>query len=491
MNRHDDAGFAKGLFIFAAAVLLAGGFAPRLAGQSGVPPGQAAAGGGRGQVLGGRGAVRAIAAVGDVVQQQNLPADPTAVTLPTLSAEITGPGAMFDSTPSLPPGKGLAAFKYEVKEYFVSGAANGQPYTTRLVVRRPVNPSSFSGLVLAESMHGSGAAHMFEFTSIYTMASGHAAVEILTTSPMQFVAQNAARYKGLQIAGGQASEILAQVGALVRTGRPLGGLTVRKMVLAGTSMSAGTLINYLAAHRVFRPPDMRRIYDGFYPTSNGSLIPDVDVPVVHMPTMLEVSAPTITDRQDSDEAGKQYRLYEVAGMAHIDTRDSVRLKPNPCTLPLSQFPHQAYVSVGLHQLLQWVDKGVVPPHAERIWLDLDTGNDGSRMALDEHGNPRGGIRTPYVDVPVARYGLRPPAIAPVIANASAYVTAGGQDAANLMCGLSGTQIPIPGEMLKALYKSPRNYAALVEKRLTELQKAGWSLPIYREMILADAAKVSF
>ena len=86
------------------------------------------------------------------------------------------------------------------------------------------------------------------------------------------------------------------MGALVRTGKPLGGLKVRKMVLAGTSMSAGTLINYLPAHRVFRTPEMQHVYDGFYPTSNGSLIPDVDVPVVHLPTMLEVAAANITDR---------------------------------------------------------------------------------------------------------------------------------------------------------------------------------------------------
>ena len=32
---------------------------------------------------------------------------------------------------------------------------------------------------------------------------------------------------------------------------------------------------------------------------------------------------------------------------------------------------------------------------------------------------------------------------------------------------------------------------MVEKRLTELEKSGWSLPVYRELILADAAKVSF
>ena len=71
-----------------------------------------------------------------------LPTTPTAVSLPTMSQEITGPGPMFDSTPSLPSGKGLAAFRYQALEYFVSGTANGQPYQTRLVVRRPINGSA-------------------------------------------------------------------------------------------------------------------------------------------------------------------------------------------------------------------------------------------------------------------------------------------------------------------------------------------------------------
>jgi hypothetical protein len=462
-----------------AVLIVIGTSALRLSGQEGQRPGGPAAPAGARPGGPGRG--------GPPV---NLPSVPTAVTLPTMSEEVTGPGAMFDSTPSL-PGKGLSAYRYEVKEYFVSGTANGQPYKSRLVVRRPASGRPFSGLVLAESMHGSGAAHMFEFTATYTMASGHAAVEILTTSPMQLAQQNQARYADLQVGGGQASEILAQVGALVRSGKPLGGQRVRKMVLAGTSMSAGTVLNYLPAHRVFRTPDMQRIYDGFYPTSNGSLVPDVDVPVVHMPTMLEVAAPNITDRADSDEPGRQYRLYQVAGMAHIDTRYSVRLKPNPCVQPLSEFPHEAYVAMGLHHLLQWVDKGTVPPRAERIARDNDEQNDGSRMTLDEHGNPRGGIRTPYVDVPIAKYGLRPAAVSPVIPNASAYVAAGGQQAANQMCGLSGTQIPFEPAKLKALYKTKKAYASQFEKRAKELEKAGWALPVYRELIVGDAAKVMF
>jgi hypothetical protein len=421
----------------------------------------------------------------------NLPSAPTAVALPTLSAEVTGPGPMFDSVPSLAPGKGTAHFSYETREYFASGTANGEPYTTRVVVRQPSDASKFTGLVLVEAMHGSGSAHMFEFTSIYTMSSGHAAVEILTTSPAQFTALNDARYRDLKNAGAQTNEILAQVGSLIRSGSVLGaGRPVRKMVLAGTSMTAGVLINYLPAHMVYRTPQMQRIYDGFLPTSNGAMIREVDVPLIQVPTMLEVSG-NITNRQDGDEPGKQYRLYEFPGMAHIDTRDNVRLQPNPCTKELSTFPHQAYMSVALYHLLQWVDKGVAPPRADRIWLDRDEYNDGSMMALDEHGNPRGGIRNPYVDVPTVKYGIRPSAITPLIANPSAYVARGGQQAANQMCGLSGTQAPFDAATLKALYKNKQAYVKMVTKRVDEAEKAGWSLPVYRDMILGDAARVSF
>ena len=437
-----------------------------------------------GQVPGGRGR-----AGGPPPAPSNLPDVPTAVAVPTLSAEITGPGPIFDSVPSLAPGKGLDAFKYEAREYFVSGTANGEPYTTRIVVRKPAVTAKFSGLVLAEAMHGSGAAHMFEFTSIYTMSSGHAAVEILTTPPAQFVALNEARYRDLKLNGAQTNEILAQIGSLVRSGQLVGG-PVRKMVLSGTSMTAGVLINYLPAHMVYRTPQMQRIYDGFLPMSNGAMIREVDVPLIHVPTMHEVSG-NITNRQDGDEPGKQYRLYEFSGMGHIDTRDSARMKPNPCVDPLSTFPVQAYMSVALDHVFKWVDAGTVPPRAERILLDRDQSNDGSMMALDENGNPRGGIRTTYVDVPTAKYVIRPAATTPVIPNASPYIATRGQQAANQMCGLSTAQIAIPATKLKELYKNKQAYVKAVETRLTALEKAGWSLPLYREMILGDAKNVSF
>ncbi len=418
---------------------------------------------------------------------EGIPRVPTAVPLPTLSAPVTGPGPMFDSAPSLAPEFGLERFRYETAEYFVSGTAAGKPYTTRVVVRQPADAQRFSGLVLAESMHVSGAAHMFEFTSGYLMDSGHAAVEIVTTAPQPFVAFNAERYGKLAVENGQQNEIIAQVGALLRSSKtPLAG-PVRKMVLGGTSMSAGTLINYLPAHMVFRTPEMSRIFDGFMPTSTGSTIREIDVPIIEMPTMHEVET-NVTRRQDSDEPGQQFRLYEYAAIGHVDSRDNVRLQPNPCTKPLSTFLTQAYFSVSLHHLLRWVDEGIAPPRAPRILLDRDESNDGSNMVLDMHGNPVGGIRSPYVDVPTAKYAPVNTAADPVIANPSEYVRVNGLQGAQIMCRLSAYQEPFSKEQLRELYGSKREYLRRFEARLDELEREGWSLPLYRETILADVAK---
>src|SRR5712691_257001 len=373
-------------------------------------------------------------------QPSTLPSTPMASPLPMVSGEITGPGRIFETLMELPADDNMAHYKYEAKEYFVSGTANGQPYKTRIVVRKPSDNSRFSGLVLAESMHPSGNAWMFHFTHRYSMTSGHIAVDILTSTHVPFVEFNQERYKDLQVGQGQASEILAQVGALLKSrqsGNPLAGLPLRKMVLAGTSASAGVLVNYLPAHMVLRLPDMKPIYDGFLPTSNGATIQNIDVPMIQVPTMTEVSGGNATARQDGDEAGNQFRVYEFAGMAHIDSRDAVAYYPNPCKQPISRYPMAAYMSVALNHLLQWVDRGTVPPHADRILVDRNVANDGSLMALDEYGNARGGIRNPYVDVPVKKIGVRNEGAVPPIPNAHPFVAVRGEAAQAQLCGLAG------------------------------------------------------
>jgi hypothetical protein len=420
------------------------------------------------------------------------PVTPEAVPLPDSWELVSGPGPIYVSDQSHAPGYTPDDFGYRALEYFVSGTANGEPYTTRVVIRRPGSDAAYSGLVLAESMHSSGSAHMFEFSAAYIMDSGHIAVEILTTSPQIMQDFNQARYAGLSISNGQANDILGQVGALIKSDTgPIGELGVRHMVLGGTSMSAGTLINYLAVHPRFRTPgDMDHIYDGYFPTSTGSDVPRVDVPVIEMPTQLEVQS-NVTRRNDGDEPGNQFRLYEFAGIGHVDARDNDRLLPNPCQHPLSTIPSQAYWSVSLHHLLRWVDEGIVPPRAPRVWLDRDVENDGSQMILDEHGNPLGGIRSPYVDVPTATYVASNVAADPLPAEVSAYVQANGPQGAAIMCRLSNYQYSFDGAKLEDLYGSTRAFRRAFEERLDELEAEGWSLPLYRDMILADAAAIDF
>ena len=401
---------------------------------------------------------------------------------------------MFPALMSLPAGDDLAHFRYESLEYFVTGTANGAPYKTRIVVRKPSDNSRFSGIVLAESMHPSGNAWMFHFTHTYTMSSGHVGVEIVTSDPAQFVEFNSARYSDMRVQPGQANEILAQVGALLRSaqaGNPLSGLRMRKMILAGTSASAGVLINYLPAHMVYRLGDMKPIYDGFLPTSNGTNIRQVDVPMIQVPTTTEASRGNVPTRQDGDMPGDQFRAYEFPGMPHLDTRDVEAFRPNPCKHPITLWPMNTYMSVALHHLVDWIDKGIVPPRADRILVDRNMANDGSLIALDEHGNPKGGIRNPYVDVPVAKYGFPNEGAVPPAPNTVPWVSRRTVQGIDDLCRLTGYQISMAAPELRKLYGSKDRYLAKVRERVDELTRQGWSLPVYRNQILADAAKVNF
>lgn len=424
-----------------------------------------------------------------------LPASPVAATMPTFR-EITGPGAMFPGLQRLPADEDLPHFKYLVKEYFVSGIAQGQPYTTRIVMRRPSDLKKFSGIVVAEPMHPSGNSWMFHFVHTYAMTQGHISLEIVTASTDQFKQANMERYKDLQIGGTQANEIIVQVGLLAKSGRrdgPLEGLPMRKMILMGTSASAGIVTGYLPAHMVYRTQDLLPIFDGFLPTSQGAQIMKVDVPVILMPTMTEVVSGAARGnayrRPDGDAAGDQFRIYEVAGMSHNDSRVNPTYEPDPCKYPVSRFPQGLGMTVGLDHLIQWVDKGKMPPRAEYITVDNDTKNDGSVLALDANGNAKGGVRNPYVDVPVNRYVAPNEGAMPPIPSPSTMVAGRGANGAGFFCGIGGYQLPLTKEQTQALYKNKKDYQNKVQDRMNQLIKEGWLSPVYKDLILADAAKV--
>ena len=262
--------------------------------------------------------------------------------MPSFEGPITAGGDMYPGLRPEAPGTTPADFGYATDEYFVSGTANSQPYKTRILVRYPLPADRFSGMVVTESMHSNGFAVTFEPARKYFFLRGHAHVEIAAqqSNVATLKAFNAVRYASMNIPlGAQTSEIIAQVGLLIKsnlTNGPLAPLTARHLFMEGTSQASAVLRTYQQQKHVqARMPDGSSIMDGYLATSTLGNAPMmvVDVPTVHMPTMTEVNsgAPTgaMFRRADSDDPANRYRLYEVAGMAHANSRETPTYVPNP------------------------------------------------------------------------------------------------------------------------------------------------------------------
>lgn len=407
--------------------------------------------------------------------------------MPAFEGPITEGGDMYPGLRPEAPGTTAADFGYATDEYFVSGTANGQPYKTRILVRHPLPAERFSGIVVTESMHSNGFAVTFEPARKYFFLRGHVHVEIAAqqSNVTTMKAFNAVRYASMSIPSGQqTSEIIAQVGLLIKSNLsngPLAPLTARRLFMEGTSQASAVLRTYQQQkHFQSRMPDGSAIMDGYLATSTlgGAPMMVVDVPTVHMPTMTEVNsgAPTGATfrRADSDDPANRYRLYEVAGMAHANSRETPTYVPNPCMDPISDFPWGGMAAMGLDHLIAWVDQGVVPPHAARLEFDNDTTNDQSRLTLDAYGNVKGGVRNTYVDVPVAAYGVP---------------NSGATPAAQFNCSIAGWRKPLDQKTFRNLYDNKGSYISAVNQRLMELVREGWMLPEYTEDVRADAQAI--
>lgn len=408
--------------------------------------------------------------------------------VPAIEGPITEGGEMYPGLRAEAPGTSAEDFGYATEEFFVSGTASGQPYKTRMLVRRPQRGGErFHGIVVAEPMHSNGFAVTFEPARKSFFMRGYVHVEIAAqqTNIATLKAFNPARYAAMSIPSGQqTSEIIAQVGVLLKSNLsngPLAPLSVRRLILEGTSQASLVLRTYQAQkHFQERMPDGSAIVDGYLATSTLGSAPMmiVDVPTVHMPTMTEVNSGAAGGaafrRADSDDPGNRYRLYEVAGMSHANSRDTPTYVPNPCTLPVSDFPWGAMAAMGLHRLIEWVDHGVVPPRAAPLEFDNDTANDGSRLSLDANGNVKGGVRNVYVDVPVAAYGVP---------------NAGATPVAQFNCSIAGWRVAYDEATLGILYRNQGAYLSQVSKRLMELVREGWMLPEYVEDVRADTEAI--
>jgi hypothetical protein len=171
---------------------------------------------------------------------------------------------------------------------------------------------------------------------------------------------------------------------------------------------------------------------------------------------------------DSDEPGKQFRLYEVAGSS---IGIQYCLLSNPCEEDVAsakgtwfgpfavrqyEFPLQYIMNGAFANLDRWVREGVPPPRAERL---ATTGEyPDVEFVLDEFGNIKGGVRTPYVDVPLATYTW------------------------------NGKVIPFDDALLKRLYPSNEYYVNQVIKRTDALLRDRWVTEVDAEKIKQQVEK---
>jgi len=409
---------------------------------------------------------------------------------------VAGPGLPI---PALQP------FGYIEEEYFVSGTVDGKPYKTSLLVRKPKDPKKFTGLVAVETIHSAGAIPFWGMRNVWLPAGhGWAAVASQRSALETHLKKaNASRYASLQIPeaaaapgafnpmGGGAQDlisqaILTQVGALLKSNQksgPFQGMQVKYLLMGGSSQTGGTTIRYIQdSHAKARLPNGKPIYDGYSPGEAFSDKPinGGDAAIVHAVgegdlMFFSASGRPMALRDDGDAPTDRYRHYQFAAASHVVTRGVTDPKVVFSTLTdalkpgeqLNQFPMAPLYENAVRHLVDWVMKGTVPPKGPRIEMKDRV------IVRDEHGNAKGGVRSPYVDVPTVRY----------IASAPA-------DSSNMMRGLIGLQQPFPADKLVALYKTRDNYLKLFNQGIDKMVADKWILAVDGEKLKAEEIKLA-
>lgn len=213
-----------------------------------------------------------------------------------------------------------------------------------------------------------------------------------------------------------------------------------------------------------------------------------DVPVIDYMSEDEAVGSWFMRRADSDVAGDRYRLYQIPGRGHggaagylsmlhgtkmlegtdfpISIPAGFAAPPEgPFHIPSTPLSHSMFANLDA-----WVVANVPPPHADPIVLDppvrSEQGTGSAVPRLDEHGHARGGIRTPQLDLPVARFSTAMPA--------------GGVR--------SWVAEPFTAKEINATYGGEQRYRALYRDAVDAMVRRRWFLPVDAERLLEDAER---
>jgi len=404
------------------------------------------------------------------------------------------------------PGPDLAGAGYVEREYVARGTAvsyaGHEPaaFATRVAVRRPASPGSFSGTVVVEWLNvssGSDAAPDWTYLADEIVRRGHAWVgvsaqylgveggdSVVTVAGVPPTGiKGRERYAALSHPGdAYCYSIYTDVAAaLDDDGGPLADLVVDVLLAIGESQSAFALTTYLnAVHR------KSRVFGGYLVHSRGGAempmgepgasvdpreyrgtgpVPirdDLDVPVIVLETETDLVGllDYLPARQPDSEL---LRLWEVAGTAHADL---FQIGPYEellgCPRPVNRGQQAYVVRAALRWLDGWARGGAAAPSAGLLEV---VGRD---FVRDEAGNASGGVRTPVVDAPVE------------------LVRGDTEPDASYLCQLFGSTLPMDPALIRERYADRDAYLTAYERATDAAIAAGFVLPEDRDQMLAEA-----
>ena len=402
------------------------------------------------------------------------------------------------------PGPDLAAAGYVEREYVARGTAvsyaghDPAAYATRVAVRRPVAPGSFSGTVVVEWLNvssGSDVAPDWVYLADEIVRRGHtwvgvsaqhvgveggaAAVGVAGVLPTGIKGRQ--RYAMLSHPGdAYCYSIYASVAAALDEG-PLADLVIDTRLAIGESQSAFALTTFVNVVHSQVP-----VFDGFLVHSRGgaamplgepgagidlsnhrgddptTIRDDLDVPVLIVETETDLLG--LLDYLPARQPDSAYvRLWEVAGTAHADRFQIGEFEELlGCPRPVNRGQQAYVVRAALRWLDGWARGGDPAPTAARLEVD------GDAFVRDETGNTRGGVRTPVVDAPVE------------------VLRGDTEPDASYLCQLFGSTLPMDPELVRARYADRAAYRAAYAVATDAAIEAGFVLPEDREAVLAEA-----